>query len=73
MSAMVSQITGVPIVAQPFAKAQIRENIKAPHHLTLWGDTLPKESVMQKKFDDVIMEKHDGACVLWRAHVGSAV
>ena len=37
MSAMASQVTSVSIVAQPFVKVQIKENIKA--HWPLWGES----------------------------------
>ena len=36
MSVMASQITSVPI-HQPFVRAQIKENIRAPRHWPLWG------------------------------------
>ena len=40
MSAMVSQIPGVSIVcSQSFVQAQITENIKAPRHWPLWGES----------------------------------
>ena len=32
------QLTGVSIV-QPFVQAQIKENIKAPRHWPLWGES----------------------------------
>ena len=36
---MASQITVVEIVyTQPFVRAQIKENIKAPRHWPLWGE-----------------------------------
>ena len=38
MSAIASQITGVSIVAQLLAEAQVRRNIKAPSHLPLCGE-----------------------------------
>ena len=39
MSATTSQITGVSIFAQPFVEAQVKDNIKAPYHWTLWGES----------------------------------
>ena len=39
MSAMASQITGVVIVYPTFVQAQIEENIKAPRHWPLWGES----------------------------------
>ena len=39
MSVMASQITSLTIFfTQPFIQAQIKENIKAPRHWTLWGE-----------------------------------
>ena len=38
MKVMASQITGVSIVAQPFFRVGIKENIKAPRHWLLWGE-----------------------------------
>ena len=35
MRAMASQITSLTIVTQPFIQAQMKENIKAPHHWPL--------------------------------------
>ena len=37
MGAMVSQITSLPIIYRLF-KTQIKENIKAPRHWSLWGE-----------------------------------
>ena len=37
MGAMVSQIISLTIT-QPFIQAQIKENIKAPHHGSLCGE-----------------------------------
>ena len=39
MDAMAPQITSVSIVAQPFVQAQLKENIKAPGHWPLWGES----------------------------------
>ena len=39
MSAMVSQITGVSIGAQPFVQAQIKEKIKLRATGPLWGES----------------------------------
>ena len=64
VSAVVSQITGVSMFAQPFVKAQIKENAKALRHWLLWGestrwpgDSPHKGTITQKKFpfDDVIV------------------
>ena len=41
MGAVASQIAGVPIVAWPFVQAQIKENIKAPHHWPLCEENPP--------------------------------
>ena len=38
MGEMVSKVTGVSI-AQLFVQAQIKENIKAPCHWPLWGES----------------------------------
>ena len=38
MGMMVSQITGVSVVSQPFIQAHIKENIKAPCHWPLCGE-----------------------------------
>ena len=38
MSAMVSQITSLTIVYSTGYSAQIKENIKAPRHWSLWGE-----------------------------------
>ena len=66
MSAIVSQITSLTIITQPFIQEQIKENNKASRHRPLWGgftgDQWPVNSphegpVTRKmfKFDDVIM------------------
>ena len=64
MTAMASQITGSRLFAQPCVQAQIKENIKAPRHWPLWGEStgdrwLPvtKGQLRRKKFpfDDAIM------------------
>ena len=39
MSAMAFQIAGVSIICLPFAHALIKENIKAPRHWPLWGES----------------------------------
>ena len=39
MSATVFQIIDVWLFAQPFVQAQIKENIKTPHHWPLWGES----------------------------------
>ena len=36
MTVMASEITGVPMVAQPFVQVQIKENIKDPRQWPLW-------------------------------------
>ena len=36
---MASQITGVSMAIQPFAQTQIKENIKAPCHWPLGGES----------------------------------
>ena len=48
--------------AQPFDQAQIKEHIKAPRHLPLWGESIGNRSIPITKvtrnmlpFDDVIM------------------
>ena len=38
MSTMTSQITDLRLFAQSFVQVQIKENIKAPRHWTLWGE-----------------------------------
>ena len=38
MGAMASQITVSQLFTQPFIQAQIKENIKAPHHWPLCGE-----------------------------------
>ena len=62
MSTMASQITGVSILCitvYPGVRAQIKENIKAPHHWPLWGEYTGdhKGPVTQKMFpfDDIIL------------------
>ena len=37
MSVMASQITGSRLFAEPFVHVQIKENIKVPHHWSLYG------------------------------------
>ena len=39
MGAIASQITSLTIATQPFIPAQFKENIKAPRHWPLWGET----------------------------------
>ena len=64
LSAMASQITGVSIVCLTVVQAQITENLKAPRHWPLWGEStdncwipLTKGQITRKMFpfDDVIM------------------
>ena len=60
MSAMTFWITRVSIFTELFVQAKIKENIKAPCHWPLWGDSVNsphKKQVTQKMFpfDDVIM------------------
>ena len=38
MSVIMSQITDILIVNQPFVQAQIKGNIKALGHCLLWGE-----------------------------------
>ena len=40
MGPTASQITSLTIVTQPFIQAQIKENIKAPHHWPLCGELI---------------------------------
>ena len=68
MSPMASQITGVLLFAQRFVQAQIKQNINAPRHWPLWGesnsdrlvDFRHKWPVTLEMFpvDDVIMSRH---------------
>ena len=39
MSAMASQIIGSRLFAEPLVQAQIKENIKAPRHWPLLGES----------------------------------
>ena len=39
-SVMVSQIPAFRLFGRPFVQAQIKENIKAPRHLPLWGESI---------------------------------
>ena len=61
MGTISSQINSLTIVSQPFIRAQIKENIKAPRHWPLCGefagDSPNKWPVTRKMFpfDDVIM------------------
>ena len=65
MSAMMSQITdGVSIGCSTFVHAKIKENIKAPRHWPLWGESTgdqwipPHKGPVTRKmfpFDDVIL------------------
>ena len=38
LSAMASQVIGILLFNQSFVQAQIKENIKAPRHCSLWGE-----------------------------------
>ena len=60
MSTMASQITILVIFAQPFIQAQIKENIKAPRHWPLCGNSqvtgeFPAQRASNTENDDVIM------------------
>ena len=48
MRAMAFQITGVSIV-KPFVQAQIKENIKAPRHWPLWGESTGDRLILRTK------------------------
>ena len=39
MSAIAAQITACRLFTQPFIQVQIKENIKAPRHWPLWGNS----------------------------------
>ena len=39
MSMVAFEITGASIVCSVFVQTQIKENIKAPRHLPLWGES----------------------------------
>ena len=64
MSTMASQITTSPLFTQPFIQVQIKENIKAPRHWPLCGNSpmtgeFPAQMAVTQKmfpFDDVIMK-----------------
>ena len=64
MGAMAPQISNLTIVYPPFIQAQMKENIKAPHHWPLGGEFtgdrwIPRTNCQQRgkcfHFDDVIM------------------
>ena len=64
MRTMASQMPASRLFARLFVQAQIKENIKAPHHWPLWGGPLvvsPHKRPVTRKtfffsFDDVIMK-----------------
>ena len=64
MGTIVSQITSLTVVTQPFMQAQITEIIKAPRHWPLWPVTgeFPAQITSNAEmfpFDDVIMKMLD--------------
>ena len=70
MSAMASKSPAPRLFTQPFVQAQIKEDIKAPRHWSLWGESpvtceFPAQRASNAKmlpFDDVTM----GARGSWR-------
>ena len=73
MGAMVSQISSLAIVSQPFIRAQIKVNIKTPRHWPLCGGPVnsPHKGPVTRKmfpFDDVIMDNQVGNKNLFELH-----
>ena len=59
---MASQITSLTIVYQPFIKAQIKENTKAPRHLPLCGEFTGHSWIPRTN------GQSSGKCSIWRRH-----
>ena len=65
MNAMASRITSLTIggVTQPFIQAQMKENIKAPRHWPLWG-----ESPVAGEFSAQRASNAENVSIWWRHH-----
>ena len=63
MGAMASQITS-RLFTQPFIQAQIKENIKAPRHWPLWGNSL-----LTGEFPAQMASNAENVSIWWRHHV----
>ena len=64
MSAIASQINGVPIFAQLFVQVQIKANIKVPRHWPLW-----RESTGDRWITITKCQKRENVSIWWRHHV----
>ena len=62
MGAMASQIPASRMFTQPFIRAQIKENIKAPRHWTLCGE-------FTGEFSAQIASYAENVSIWWRHHV----
>ena len=60
------QITGVSIFTQPFVQAQIKENMKAPRHSPMWGN-----SPMTGEFLAQVVSNAEIISIWWR-HYGAS-
>ena len=65
MSAMASQITGVSTVYSTVFQAQIKENIKAPHHWPMWGESTGDRG----GFPSQMASNAENVSIWWRHHV----
>ena len=63
MSAMGSQITGVSSVCSTDVQAQIKEDINAPRHLPLWG-----ESTGDRRIPLIRASNMEVFSIWWRHH-----
>ena len=64
MRAMASQITSLTIVYSTVIQAQIKENIKAPRHWPLWGN-----SPVTGEFPAQRASNAENVSIWWRHHV----
>ena len=65
-SAMASHITGVSMFAQPFIQAQIKENIKDPHHWPLWRNSPVTGEFPSQRANNVRMFQFDNVIMSWK-------
>ena len=52
------------LFAQPFVRAQIKENIKAPRHWTLWGKTIGDRWITSQRASEA-----ENVSIWWRHHL----
>ena len=55
IGAMATQITSLTIVTQPFIQAQMKENIKAPHHWPYCSNSSALAMALLQSFSKLLM------------------